>query len=144
MQDTGRFSKKNSGRETGALVPPPPPLLLPIGTWEGLVQETMSLSDETARQPEAVGEGPVRGTVRRLVVAAALVEPQGRLVDLVYVQEHLEQFWFLRFSFAMLYEQQRGGGGGDTRSSLGSRSPSSRELKVGKNNKNRHGSWAIL
>lgn len=73
----------------------PPPTLLHaaaavcIGIRKSLVQETMSLSDETARQAEAVGEGPVRGAVQRFGVAAARVEPQGRLVDLVHVQEHL-------------------------------------------------------
>lgn len=55
-----------------------------------LVQEEMSLSDETAGQTEAVGEGSVRRAVRRFVVAACLVKSQRRVIDLVHVEKHLE------------------------------------------------------
>ena len=81
-----------SGRACATTPPPFLPLVAAavlISAQKRLVKKTMSLSDETARQAEAVGESPVRGGIRRVVVAAALIEPQGRLVDLVYVQEHL-------------------------------------------------------
>lgn len=104
----GRFFPRKQrvcrGKRTGDTLVLPAPLLLAaaavcIGIRKGLVQESMLLSDETARQTETVGEGPVRGAVRRIVIAAARVETQGRLVDLVHVQEHLLQFKFWCFSY---------------------------------------------
>lgn len=54
-----------------------------------LVQKEVSLPDETAGKTEAVGEGSIRRAVWRFVVAALLVEPQRRVIDLVHVEKHL-------------------------------------------------------